>query len=224
MKPTTTQHLQNQPVRVNSVISTKPRPPRTARRSVCSAFQKPWESHDITEYLATVQSHRDCPDQVVTALYSELRRIAAITFRWERGNQTLQPTALANEAFLRLFPRPTPWKNRREFFGASVRSMRRILIERARARNAQKRGGRATQTVLEETMRCVTPKPDALLDIDTGICELARVHPRQARIVEMRFFGGLSVEEVAHVLSLSRATVGKEWQRARDWLRRRLER
>lgn len=159
---------------------------------------------------------------LIPLVQRELRKRAVAYLRRERRDHTLQPTALVNEAYIRLIgQRRVTWLNRAQFFGVAAQIMRRILIDYAREREAAKRPHGIRMT-LDEGMRTVEPVACELLMLDDALQALAGLDERQAQIVELRYFGGLSEEEVAAVLSLSRATVTREWQSARAWLFRRL--
>ena len=157
--------------------------------------------------------------QLVPLVESELRRLAGAYMARERPGHTLQPTALVNEAFLRLVDaQGVRWHGRAHFFGIAARLMRRVLVDHARARGFQKRGGGA-QAVPLETAILVSRAPDiALLDLDLALDALAEVDERKARVVEMRFFGGMTVEETAGALSVSVDTVKRDWRLAKLWL------
>ncbi len=162
--------------------------------------------------------------QLVPLVESELRRLAGAYMARERPGHTLQPTALVNEAFLRLVHAQTvPWQGRAHFFGIAARLMRRVLVDHARARGFQKRGGGAEAVPLEDTI-LVSRAPDvALLDLDDALRGLAEVDERKARVVEMRFFGGMTVEETAAALGVSIDTVKRDWRLAKLWLLRALK-
>ena len=157
--------------------------------------------------------------QLVPLVESELRRLAGAHMARERPGHTLQPTALVNEAFLRLVDaQGVRWHGRAHFFGIAARLMRRVLVDHARARGFQKRGGGA-QTVPLETTILVSRAPDiALLDLDHALDALAEVDERKAKVVEMRFFGGMTVEETAGALGVSGDTVKRDWRLAKLWL------
>ena len=161
-------------------------------------------------------------DALFPVVYDELRRLAERHLRRERPGHTLQPTALVHEAYLRLTEaRRIDWSDRAAFFGAAATTMRRILVNHARDRGAQKRGGGAAPRPLDEALDVPTDAPDdALLAVDEALTALAALDPRQARVVELRYFAGLSVEETAEVLGVSPATVKREWSTAKAWLRR----
>ena len=166
---------------------------------------------------------REAGDDLIRLVHLELRRRAVSYLRRERRNHTLQPTALVNEAFLRLAAQDRiTWQNRAQFFGVAAQSMRRILVDHARARSAAKRPRAALQMALDERMGASPPRSCDLLLLDQALAELSAFDPRQARIVELRYFGGLSEEEVGAVLAVSRSTVTREWQTARAWLYRRM--
>ena len=149
---------------------------------------------------------RQSLDSLLPIVYQELRRLAASYLRRERPGQTLQPTALVHEAYLRLMKdRPDRWQNRAHFCAIAAHSMRQILIEKARARGALKRGGAQPRVTLDEALE-----------------RLAAIDPDQARLVELRFFGGLTVEETAEAMDISPATVKRHWTVARAWLAREL--
>ena len=161
-------------------------------------------------------------ENLVPLVYQELRRRAAAYLRRERSDHTLQPTALVHEAFIRLTAQTrVSWVNRAQFFALSAKLMRRILVDHARERQAAKRPG-GIRVTFDDALRAVPPPDCELLMLDDALRDLARLDPRQADIVELKYFGGLSEAEVAAVLSLSRATVTREWQSARAWLYRRI--
>jgi RNA polymerase sigma factor (TIGR02999 family) len=157
--------------------------------------------------------------QLVPLVESELRRLAGAYMARERPGHTLQPTALVNEAFLRLVDaQGVRWHGRAHFFGIAARLMRRVLVDHARARGFQKRGGGAQAVPLETTI-LVSRAPDIdLLDLDRALDALAEVDERKARVVEMRFFGGMTVEETAGAMAVSIDTVKRDWRLAKLWL------
>ncbi len=159
-------------------------------------------------------------------LYRELRVLAISAMRSERGNHTLQPTALIHEAFMRLADNTSSIENRRHFFGIAATAMRRILVEHARARHAVKRGGHAPRVSLDDVAVAAPTALDPvdLEALDAALTQLATFDPRQARVVELRYFAGLTVEEAADVLDASPRTVKRDWQMARAWLRREMSR
>ena len=167
---------------------------------------------------------RQSLDSLLPVVYQELRRLAAAYIRNEKPGQTLQPTALVHEAYLRLMKdRPERWQNRAHFCAIAAHSMRQILIERARARNAQKRWGDKARVTLDEALVRGGEQSVDLLALDSALERLTALDPEQARIVELRFFGGLTVEETAEQLGVSPATVKRHWTVARAWLARELE-
>ena len=167
---------------------------------------------------------RQSLDSLLPIVYQELRRLAASYLRRERPGQTLQPTALVHEAYLRLMKdRPDRWQNRAHFCAIAAHSMRQILIERARARGAQKRGGAQPRVTLDEALIAGGERSFDFVALDQALERLAALDPGQARLVELRFFGGLTIEETAETLDMSPATVKRHWTVARAWLARELE-
>ena len=164
-------------------------------------------------------------DRLMPLVYSELRRLAANYLRRERQGHTLQPTALVNEAYLRLVDQKNAkWQNRAQFFGISAQLMRRILVDHARGRQAAKRGGSEQQRLsITSAEKVLKDSGIDLLALNEALDELAKMDPQQSRIVELKFFGGLSIEETAEVLGVGHATVERDWKMARAWLRRQLE-
>jgi RNA polymerase sigma factor (TIGR02999 family) len=164
---------------------------------------------------------------LVEALYPELHRLAAAYMRRERPGQTIQATALVNEAYLRLVrDRHVSWQNRAHFCAIAANAMRQILVERARARHAAKRGGGVQRVTLVEGVAGAAPDPVAEIDIlalHDALDRLSAIDPARARLVEVRYFGGLTIEETAEALGLSPATVKRSWALARAWLQRELE-
>jgi RNA polymerase sigma factor (TIGR02999 family) len=179
---------------------------------------------DVTTLLdAWSQGDSSALDRLIPIVYDDLRRVAGRRLRLEREGHTLSATALVHEAYLRLMgQQPSRLENRSHFFAVASELMRRILVDHARRRAASKRGGGAVRLTLDPAM-VPGASPDLdLVAVDDALTELATLDPRQARIVEMRFFGGLSAEEAAGVLGISRATVERDWGLARAWLYRRL--
>ena len=164
-------------------------------------------------------------ERLMPLVYSELRRLASNYLRRERAEHTLQPTALVNEAYLKLVDqRNARWQNRAHFFGIAAQLMRRILVDHARQRQAVKRGGVDQQRLSITSAEAVVKQPEIdILALNEALDELAELDPQQSRIVELKFFGGLSIEETAEVLGISHATVERDWKLARAWLRRQLE-
>lgn len=162
-------------------------------------------------------------DELMPVVYQELRRRAAAYLRRERAGHTLQPTALVHEAYVRLVGQTrVSWQNRAHFFGIAAQMMRRVLVDHARERLAAKRPGAGVKVTLDDRIGAVLPDDCEVLMLHDALDDLARLDARQAHIVELRYFGGLSEQEVAEVLSLSRATITREWQTARAWMFRRI--
>ncbi len=170
-----------------------------------------------------VRGDADAMERLIPVIYQELRRLAAGYLRGERPGHTLQPTALAHEAFLRLVGNPdAEWQGRRHFLGVAARTMRSILVDHARRRRAQKRGGGLAAVPLDTGLIVAGNRPVEFDDLDRALDDLARLSERQARVVELRYFGGLTVEEVADLLGVSPVTVKRDWTTARAWLYREL--
>ncbi|PZR75461.1 MAG: RNA polymerase subunit sigma-70 [Chthoniobacterales bacterium] len=164
--------------------------------------------------------------RMLPAVYDELRRVAAGFMHDERPDHTLQPTALVHEAYLRLADqRQSTWQNRAHLLGVFARMMRRILIDHASARFAAKRGGKdAVRITLDDDLEIYSHQEINLLEVDEALRNLEQLDPTQAKVVEMRFFGGLTIDEIAEALSISPATVSREWAIAKRWLQRELSR
>jgi RNA polymerase sigma-70 factor (ECF subfamily) len=182
------------------------------------------DAPDITELLAEAKHGRkDALDRLLVAVYAELRRIARNQMRREREGHTLQPTALVHEAFLRLVDQDrATWQNRAQFFGVAAQLMRRLLVDHARRRCAAKR---AIPLTLDEAMLergSATVPNDEILAVDQALDRLARLDARQASVVELRYFGGLSVEETAEVLGVAERTVKLDWAMAKGWMKSHL--
>jgi len=181
-------------------------------------------SANITRLLLNASAgNRRAVDQLMPLIYHELRRMAAAQMRHERPGGTLQPTALVHEAYLKLInQRAVSWQNRAHFFAIAAQEMRRILLGHARARHAQKRGGGNLPITLDESIQVTDDHLDDLIALEEALQQLEALDPRQARIVELRFYVDLSVEEIAEVLGIGTATVKREWAMARSWLLREL--
>jgi RNA polymerase sigma factor (TIGR02999 family) len=163
-------------------------------------------------------------DQLTPLVVNELKRIAGRHLHAERGEHTLQTSALVNEAYMRLIDvTNVRWQDRAHFFAICARIMRRILIEAARARMAGKRGGEALRVTFDEGLPA-TSRESEFVALEEALTELAAFDERKARVIELRFFGGLSVEETAHVLKISEQSVHRDWRLARSWLLRELSR
>jgi RNA polymerase sigma factor (TIGR02999 family) len=181
-------------------------------------------SGDVTALLLAWRAGDEAALARLTPLvHDELRRIARRCLRGERANHSLPATALVHEAYVRLVDaREVNWQNRSHFLAMAARLMRRVLVDVARARGRQKRGGGALQITLTDAVRS-TEQPFDVAALDSALDALAAIDPRRSQVVELRFFGGLSVAETAAVLSLSPETVMRDWKLARAWLRRELQ-
>ncbi len=179
-------------------------------------------SKQITQLLAGWErGDPDALNELTPVVYSALHRIAHRYMRRERPGHTLQTSALINEAFIRLIDqREAHWQNRAHFFAIAAKLMRRILVDRARGKGYAKRGGNPLQVSLDEGMAVSGNKQPDLIALDDALRDLEAMDPRKSRIVEMRFFGGLSLEETAEALGISIPTVEREWRAARSWLHR----
>jgi RNA polymerase sigma factor (TIGR02999 family) len=175
---------------------------------------------DLTALLRDAsEGDQNALDRLMPLVYGELRKIAASYLRQERKDHTLQPTALVHEAYLRLTnQRDMAWQNRAHFFGIAAQMMRRILVDHARKRQAAKRDASAWKVATAEVDGGAESAPE-LLALDRALEELEKIDPQQAKIVELRFFGGLTVEETAEVAGISPRTVKREWRTAKAWLR-----
>ncbi len=168
---------------------------------------------------------RSTASELIPVVYDELKRLAASYMQGERLDHTLQPTALANEAYLRLVnAKGIEWRGRAEFLSLAARQIRKVLVDHARRHGAQKRGRGVRKTPLVDTPDDVVAPVDDLMELDEALDELAALHERQSRIVELRFFAGMSVAEVADVLGVSEGTIKGDWTTARAWLRQRVSR
>ena len=182
-------------------------------------------SHTVTQLLrAWRQGDAAALDRLVPVVYQKLRRLARHYMAGQRPGHTLQATALVNEAYMRLIDcEQVNWKDRAHFFAISARMMRRVLVEFARSRQYQKRGAGARKTSLDEGVIASPQRGQDLVALDDALQALAAEYPRQAQVVELRFFGGLNVEETAEVLHVSGITVMRDWQLAKVWLARELK-
>ncbi len=180
--------------------------------------------HEVTQILHDWNSgDGDAPARLMPFVYDELRRQARNYLSQERGSHTLQPTALVHEAYLRLVDQTRiSWQNRAHFYGMAANMMRRILVDHARAHATEKRGGRAVRLSLEDVQIPLEQRAADFVALDEALEELAKFDERKARIVEMRFFGGLNDEEIAEVLGITSRTVWRDWKTARLWLFREL--
>jgi RNA polymerase sigma-70 factor (ECF subfamily) len=177
---------------------------------------------DVTQLLADVQNGRpDAASQLIPLVYDELRGLARRQMRRERSDHTLQSTALVHEAYFRLVNQPErTWQNRTHFIRIAAQVMRRMLIDHARARRAAKREGKLRRVPLEDPLLMTEEQSDELLALNEALERLAEFDPRQSRVVELRFFGGLTVEETAEALGIAPKTVKRDWSVARAWLYR----
>jgi len=180
---------------------------------------------DVTKLLARLETgDREAEEQLFSAVYQELRRIASRHMRKESPGHTLQTTALVNEAYLKLVKqREVDWKSRSHFFGVSAQIMRRILVDHARTRNAQKRGGGVAPLPLNEGLVFSDERCEQFVALDDALNKLETEDKRVSRVVEMRFFSGLSVDETAEALKISPRSVKRDWSFGRAWLRAELE-
>jgi RNA polymerase sigma-70 factor, ECF subfamily len=184
------------------------------------------EERDVTELLIRWNKGDEAAQaDLLKVIYDELHRRARAYMQRERPDHTLQPTALVNEVYLRLIrQKDIQWQNRAQFYGVAAQMMRRILVDHARNKFANKRGGEAIRLSVDEALDVSDRKDLDLVTLDDALQELAKFDQRQSQIVELRFFGGLSVEETAEVLSISPATVIREWRIAKMWLFNALKR
>jgi RNA polymerase sigma factor (TIGR02999 family) len=179
---------------------------------------------EITQWLVACKSGEPAAlEKLMPLVYDELHRQAMRFFSRERAGHTLQPTALVNEVYLRMVNQhEVNWKNRAQFFSIAAQMMRRILVSHARARRAAKRGGAEHRIVLEEGMGVAPQRDVNLLALDEALTKLGAIDPEKSRIVELRFFSGLSVAETAEVMEVSPRTVDRQWQTAKAWLHKEM--
>ncbi len=180
--------------------------------------------HELTQLLvAWSDGDKAALDKLTPLVYEELRRLAHQYMSQERPGHTLQTSALVNEAYLRLIDqKDVHWQNRAHFFGIAAQMMRRILVDHARQRRYAKRGGDARRVSLDEAMIVSNERAADVVALDDALKSLAEIDPRKSQIVELRFFGGLSIEETAEVLKVSPGTIMREWTLAKAWLRREM--
>jgi RNA polymerase sigma-70 factor (ECF subfamily) len=178
------------------------------------------EDGEVTSLLAQLSQGKDeAASRLVPLVYSELRKLAAGYMRRERPDHTLQPTALVHEAYMKLLQqRSIEWQSRAHFYGIAAQIMRRILVDHARAHLRGKRGSGEKPVVLDETVMFAPEHSHDLLKLDEALKRLGQLDPRQSKIVELRFFGGLTVEETAELLEISPKTVKRDWSMAKAWL------
>jgi RNA polymerase sigma factor (TIGR02999 family) len=184
----------------------------------------PAEPDDITLLLKRMQDgDGDARARLIALVYPELRRMAARRMRGERPDHTLQPTALVHEAFVRLAgTRDIVWENRGHFFALAAEVMRNVLVDSARRRRAVKRGSGAQAKALDDWDAEVYERPDLILDVDRLLARLRAMDARQAQVVEMRFFAGLTEREIADAMDVSERTIKRDWSMARAWMRKEL--
>jgi RNA polymerase sigma-70 factor (ECF subfamily) len=182
-------------------------------------------STEITQLLRSLnEGDPRAADQLMPLVYAELRAIARVCFHGQGTNHTLEPTALVHEAYLKLVKADEiDWQGRSHFFALSARAMRQILVDHARRKQRLKRSGGITRIELREDMAISPQRDEDLLAVDEALNELEKLDPQQAKIVELRFFGGLTVQEVADYLNMSKRTVEREWTMIRAWLRHTLQ-
>lgn len=182
------------------------------------------EAGEVTRLLREMASgNKDAVNRLLPLVYDELHRLARAAFRGERPEHTLQPTALVNEAYIRMNGQRAPLESRGHFLALAAIQMRRILLDYARMHRVERRGGNAQRVLLEDSAAICSPRPLDIIVLDAALDKLAALDPRQAQLVELRFFGGLSIEETAEVMHIGTATAKRSWSSARAFLRRELE-
>ncbi|MFN6964832.1 MAG: sigma-70 family RNA polymerase sigma factor [Pyrinomonadaceae bacterium] len=179
------------------------------------------ETHEITQMLLELtDGNAEVVDRILPHIYDELRRLAGSYLRRERSDHTLQPTALVHEAYMKLIDqKKVRWQNRAHFFGIAAQVMRRILMDHARKHKADKRGGSSDKLPIDEGILVVSrERSSELVALDDALNALAAIDPQKAKIVELRYFGGLSIEETAEVMGVSVPTINRQWRMAKAWL------
>ena len=177
------------------------------------------QADDVTSLLvASSKGDQEALNQLLPLVYDELRRLADRYLHRERSDHTLQATALVHEAYLRLIDQRVSWANRAHFFGVAAEMMRRILIDHARSRQAAKRGSGGIKISLDDVLDLTDERAADLIALDDALKALAEFDPQKAKVVELRFFGGLSIEETAAVMGLGTATITRQWRLAKAWL------
>jgi RNA polymerase sigma-70 factor, ECF subfamily len=177
----------------------------------------------VISNLGHLLTHRHAEEQLFADVYTELRALAARYLHRERKNHTLQPTALVHEAYLKLVGQTgIHWQGRAHFLAFAAQAMRQILVDHARRHRAAKRGGHRHRIALDDNLLIETARDVDLLTLEDALAKLTKLDPRQAQMVELRFFGGLSIAEVANVMEISRRSVEREWTMIRAWLRREI--
>lgn len=204
-------------------VMIRPSRPRRSRRGFGQDSVSESAANVTSLLHAAASGERRDVDALMAAIYDDLRRLAVGQMRSERHDHTLQPTALVHEAYLKLIDqRNTDWKDRVHFFAVASRIIRRILVDHARERAAQKRGGQAERMAFEKVEEMEQADGVDVVALDAALTELAALDETQAKIVEMRYFGGLPIEEIAEVLSLGKRSVDRHWAAAKAWLLFRL--
>jgi RNA polymerase sigma-70 factor (ECF subfamily) len=181
------------------------------------------DTGEVTRLLGEIgRGHKDAMNQLMPLVYDELHRLARSYFRRERGEHTLQPTALVHEAYIRMVDQRAPIESHGQFLAVAATQMRRILLDHARKHHAARRGSAGQKVVLEDTMAICEQQPLDMIALDGALTRLEALDSEQARLVELRFFGGLSVEQTAKVMGLSPSTVKRSWSSARAFLHREI--
>jgi RNA polymerase sigma factor (TIGR02999 family) len=181
------------------------------------------DTGEVTRLLGEIHDgKKDAMNQLLPLVYDELHRLARSYFRRERGEHTLQPTALVHEAYIRMVDQKAAMQTRGHFLAVAATQMRRILLDYARKHRAERRGGGGQKVLLEDTMAIAEQMPLDMIGLDKALTQLSMLDPAQAKLVELRFFGGLSVEETAEVMGVSPATVKRSWSSARAFLHREM--
>ncbi|MEP3480193.1 MAG: sigma-70 family RNA polymerase sigma factor [Fuerstiella sp.] len=181
------------------------------------------QKDQVTRILLNADSDAELSDELLPLVYDELRRLASAQMAKESPGQTLQPTALVHEAYVRLLGNTeVRWDGRGHFFAAAARSMRQILINRANKKQTEKHGGQFVRRDIDDAFLADEPAPERMLALDTALQKLEAIDPRKGRIVMLRYFAGLSIEETAKSIGTSVATVKREWKFARTWLHREM--
>lgn len=176
-------------------------------------------SPDVTSLLKRLaEGHQDAASELIPVIYRELHSLATRHLRHERPDHTLQPTALVNEAYIKLVAQRSDWQSRAHFFAVASNLMRRILVDYARRNLRAKRGAGNAKLSLDEVLLIAPDRPDKMLALDESLSRLEKLDARQARIIELRYFGGLTVDAVAKILDLSATSVRREWTSAKAWL------
>lgn len=181
------------------------------------------QPEEVTRLLVSYsQGDQQALEQLLPLVYNELRRLAGGYLRREREDHTLQPTALVHEAYLRLLGQDVEWQNRAHFFGVAANMMRRILVDHARQHQAEKRGSGEVKIALDEAINLSSERATDLIALDDALTALAEFDPQKSRMIELRYFAGLSVEETAQVLGISVATFSRQWKTTKAWLYREI--